>query len=206
MSYGYDITYLVSRYDPPVDAAAFWIALPLVFVAGMAIQRGNTCTVVAFDDVIHHHSAVRLLAIVYTWFWVAGGLALLALANGFKAHAKLFPVNVWSLVGGALLGIGAVVNGGCTTGAVARVGSGEYAFAWTFVGFFAGCALTPRVFGPAAVNHVASMPTTTSLAHPVAALTALAAVVLINARRLVLTGTKASGTSWAPPGIRARRR
>ena len=36
-----------------MSSAAFWIALVLVFVVGMAIQRGNTCTVVAFDDVIH---------------------------------------------------------------------------------------------------------------------------------------------------------
>ena len=188
MSYGYDIDQGVSRYDPPVDAVAFWISVPLVFVVGMAIQRGNTCTVVAFDDVIHHRSAVRFLAIVYTWLWVAGGLALLRLATGFTPHAKLFPVTVWSVVGGALLGVGAVVNGGCTTGAVARVGSGEYAFVLTFVGFFVGCALTPRVFGPAAVNHMASMPTTTSLAHPVVALIGFAAVVLINARRLLFGG------------------
>ena len=57
------------------------ISLVLVFVIGVAIQRGNTCTVVAFDDVVHRRSWDRLLAIVYAWFWVAGGLALLALAT-----------------------------------------------------------------------------------------------------------------------------
>lgn len=188
MSYGYDTRIKLSRYAPAVSSAAFWIALALVFVVGMAIQRGNTCTVVAFDDVIHHRSAVRLLAIVYTWLWVAGGLAVMALTTGFTPHAKLFPVTVWSVVGGALLGLGAVVNGGCTTGAVARVGSGEYAFLLTFVGFFVGCLLTPRVFGQAAITHVGQMPTTTSAAHPMLALAGLAVVVAINARRLIFGG------------------
>lgn len=171
-----------------MSTAAFWVALVLVFIVGMAIQRGNTCTVVAFDDVIHRRSAVRLLAIGYTWLWVAGGLAAVALATGFTPRAELFPVTVWSVAGGALLGLGAVVNGACTTGAVARVGSGEYAFVLTFVGFFVGCALTPHVFGQAAITHVGQMPTTTSLAHPVVALAGLVLVLAINARRLIFGG------------------
>jgi chemotaxis signal transduction protein len=56
-------------------------ALVLVFVMGVAIHRGNTCTVVALDAVLHRRSWDRLLAIVYAWFWVAGGLALLVLAT-----------------------------------------------------------------------------------------------------------------------------
>lgn len=169
-----------------MSVAAFGTSLVLVLIVGMAIQRGNTCTVVAFDDLVHRRSAVRALAIVYTWLWVAGGLALFTLATGYQLHTELFPVSGWSVVGGALLGIGAVVNGACTTGAVARIGSGEYAFVLTFVGFFAGCVLTPHVFGQAAITHVGQMPTTTSLAHPVVALAGLAVVVAINVRRLIV--------------------
>ena len=104
------------------------MALVLVFVMGIGVQRGNTCTVVAFDDLLHRRSPERLMAIAYCWLWVAGGLALLKLTAGFTPDAQLFPVTVWSMIGGLILGIGAVINGACTVGAVARIGSGEYAY------------------------------------------------------------------------------
>ncbi len=40
------------------------VSLVLVFVMGVAIQRGNTCTVVAIDDIVQRQSWDRLLAIV----------------------------------------------------------------------------------------------------------------------------------------------
>ena len=42
---------------------AFGISLALLLVIGVAVQRDNTCTVVAFDDLIHRRSPNRLLAI-----------------------------------------------------------------------------------------------------------------------------------------------
>ena len=117
--------YFGFSYDLPVSVALA-VSLMLVFVMGMAVQRGNTCTVVAFDDILHRRSPDRLLAIVYCWLWVAGGLTLVKLTTGFKPGAQLFPVTVWSVIGGLILGIGAVVNGACTVGTVARIGSGEY--------------------------------------------------------------------------------
>ncbi|MEJ6537462.1 MAG: YeeE/YedE thiosulfate transporter family protein [Mycobacterium sp.] len=158
---------------------AFCIALMLAFVMGLAIQRGNVCMVVAFDDLIYRHSAVRLSTIVSTWLMVPGGLVLLYLMTGFSPEVKLFPVTVWSVVGGLLLGIGAVVGGACTMGVVARIGSGEYVFMVTIVGFAAGC-LGAQVFGPAATIHAAAVPTTVSPHYPVPALVALVVVLAIN--------------------------
>lgn len=162
------------------------VSLLLIFLIGMAIQRGNTCTVVAFDDIVHRRSWDRLLAIVYSWFWVAGGLALLALTTGYKAHAGLVPVTVWSVVGGLVLGLGAVINGGCTTGTIARIGSGEYAFGLTVVGFFVGCLLAPHLAGRAATTHMVSAAATTSVNHPAFGLVGLAAVTAVTARRLII--------------------
>jgi toxin CptA len=161
------------------------VSLLLIFLIGMAIQRGNTCTVVAFDDIVHRRSWDRLLAIVYSWFWVAGGLALLALASGFRAHASVVPVTAWSVVGGLVLGLGAVINGGCTTGTIARIGSGEYAFGLTVVGFFIGCLLAPHVVGRLATTHTSSPAATTSLDHPLFGLIGLAVVTVLTARRLI---------------------
>ncbi|MFM9032922.1 MAG: YeeE/YedE thiosulfate transporter family protein [Mycobacterium sp.] len=161
------------------------VTLVLVFVLGTAIQRGNTCTVVAVDDVVHRGSWDRLVAIVFAWFWVAGGLTLLSLTTGFTLAAKIVPVTVWSAVGGVILGIGAVVNGACTTGTIARIGSGEYAFGLTVAGFFLGCLLAPYVVGRAAVTHSATPATVTSLSFPVPALLGLTVVAALTARRLI---------------------
>lgn len=159
-------------------------SLALTFLMGVGVQRGNTCTVVAFDDVLHRRSPDRLLAIAYCWLWVAGGLTLVKLSTGFTLGAQLFPVTVWSVIGGLILGIGAVVNGACTVGTVARIGSGEYAYGLTPVGFFLGCVLAPHVFGRTATSHIGTAATTTSLDHPVAALLGLAIVIALTIRRL----------------------
>lgn len=162
---------------------AFLVSLPLVFAIGVAIQRGNTCTVVAFDDLIHRRSAARLVSIVYCWLLVAGGLVVLNRVTGFVPAAHLFPVTLWSVAGGALLGVGAVTNGACTTGTIARIGSGEYAFLATIAGFFLGCLAAPHVFGRAAVTHMGTAPAITSLDHPVVALAGLGFVVAVTVWR-----------------------
>ena len=166
-------------------SAALLIALPLVFLLGTAIQRGNTCTVVAVDDIVHRKSWNRFLAIASAWFLVAGGLVLMNMTTGLTVKAKVFPVTVWSVVGGALLGIGAVVNGACTTGTIARIGSGEYTFLLTILGFFLGCVLTPLIFGAGAITHVGSPATNTSLNHPLPTLILLVLVLGWDAYRLI---------------------
>jgi len=162
----------------------FGISLVLAFIMGVAIQRGNACMVVAFDDLIYRRSAVRLSTIVSTWLMIPGGLALLYLTTGFTPEVKFFPVTVWSVVGGMLLGIGAVVGGACTGGVVARIGSGEYVFMLTIAGFAAG----PNAWArrqPAASVHAASVPTTVSPQYPVAALVGLVIVLAVNIRWLL---------------------
>lgn len=164
---------------------ALLLALPLVFALGMAIQRGNTCTVVAVDDIVHRRSWSRFLAIVSAWFLVAGGLVLLAMTTDFAVSSHSYPVTVWSVVGGALLGVGAVVNGACTTGTIARIGSGEYAFLLTIVGFFLGCLIAPWVFGKTAVTHIGPVVSSTTLSYPTPTLIAFAIVIALTARRLI---------------------
>jgi len=162
----------------------FGISLVLAFVMGVAIQRGNVCMVVAFDDLIYRRSAVRLSTIVSTWLMIPGGLALLYLMTGFTPEVELFPVTVWSVVGGMLLGIGAVVGGACTGGVVARIGSGEYVFLLTIAGVAAGCLLA-QAFGPAASVHAAAAPTNVSPKYPVVAIVGLLVVLALNVRWLL---------------------
>jgi hypothetical protein len=91
--------------------AALAVTVVLVFLMGVAIQRGNTCTVVAFDDLVHRRSWHRLESIVFIWFLIAGGLTLMEWATGHNPVPALVPVAAWSVVGGLILGLGALKDG-----------------------------------------------------------------------------------------------
>ena len=114
--------------------SAFAVAL-----MGFAIQRGGTCMVAAVDELVSQRRAHRLAAMMEASLWVVGGLALAQLAHWEGSMPAGRDVTIWTVVGGALLGVGAWVNGACVFGAIARLGSGQWAQAFTPVGFFCGC-------------------------------------------------------------------
>lgn len=120
---------------------------------GLALQRGGTCTVAAVDELMSTGRGTRLLALVEASLWVAGGL-LVARELGLTEVLGTLPAGrvpgAWGLAGAALLGLGAVVNGACVFGAVARLGAGDWAFAATPLGFYAGCALASQPLAPMA--------------------------------------------------------
>ena len=122
------------------------VAILCVGVMGFAIQRGATCTVAAVDEVLTKRRAQRLVALLEASLWVAGGLALAQLANLAGSMPSGYEVSAWTVIGGALLGLGAWVNRACVFGAVARLGSGEWAYAATPVGFYAGCLSVMLLF------------------------------------------------------------
>ncbi len=61
-------------------------------------------------------------------------------------------VSAWTIAGGALLGLGAYVNGACVFGAIARLGSGEWVYLLTPLGFLAGSASIDAIFTPPQVQ------------------------------------------------------
>ena len=113
---------------------------------GFAIQRGATCTVAAVDEVLTKRRAHRLLAMLEASLWVAGGLVLAQLANLSGSMPPGYEASAWTVIGGALLGLGAWLNRACVFGAVARLGSGEWAYAATPVGFYLGCLSVMPLF------------------------------------------------------------
>ena len=121
--------------------AAFLASLFLVGVMGFAIQRGATCTVAAVDEILRKRRAHRLCSLIEASLWVAGGIVL---ARALHLSA-IMPAGVdvgWTTVAGAaLLGLGAWLNGACVFGAIARFGSGDWAYCLTPVGFFCGALL-----------------------------------------------------------------
>ena len=138
-----------------LNTFAFLLAALCAGVMGYAIQRGATCTVAAVDEILSQRKASRLLAMLEAALWVTGGLLVAQALHMLPPLPPGYAVSGWTVVGGALLGAGAFVNGACVLGAVARLGSGEWAFAATPIGFFAGCLSVSPVFGLPAPRRLA---------------------------------------------------
>jgi toxin CptA len=125
---------------------------------GFAIQRGATCTVAAVEEVVARRGAGRLIALVEASAWVAGGL-LIAHSLHWLAQAPTgYAVTGWTVAGAMLLGIGAFVTRACVFGAIARLGSGDWAYAATPLGFYLGCVSVNSVFAPTAAQGLGASP------------------------------------------------
>lgn len=89
--------------------------------------------------------------------WVGGGLLAASALHLGNDWPVAYATTAWTLAGGVLLGLGALVNGACVFGAVARLGSGQWAY-----------ALNRRAFSPAAGSP--ALPSAGPRARPVGAL------------------------------------
>lgn len=139
--------------DLMLASLGFAVAALCAGVMGFAIQRGATCMVVAVNEVIERRSARRLAAMMEASLWVAGGLVVAQALGLLATMPQGYALTGWTLLGGALLGLGAFVNGACVFGAIARVGSGEWAFLATPGGFFLGCLTFPHLPAPQPLPH-----------------------------------------------------
>ena len=122
-----------------LNSAAFFVALGCAALMGFAIQRGATCMVAAVGEVVTERRLSRFVALLEAGIWVAGGLIVARLFGGLVMPPADYPLTAATVTGGLLLGLGALVNRACVFGAIARIGSGEWAYLLTPVGFFLGC-------------------------------------------------------------------
>ncbi len=137
---------------------AFVIAFTCAALMGYAIQRGATCMVAAIDEMVTQRQVSRLIALLEAGLWVAGGMVLASLIGGLKMYPSAYPVTWLTIMGGALLGIGALINRACVFGSIARLGSGEWAYVLTPVGFFLGCFTARNAARPApSINAVSPL-------------------------------------------------
>jgi hypothetical protein len=120
-------------------ALAYLVGAACAGLMGYAIQRGATCTVAAVDELLSQGSAKRLASLLEASLWVAGALLVMQALGGMPALPAGHAVGASTFAGGLLLGLGAFVNRACVFGAIARLGSGEWAYIVTPVGFYAGC-------------------------------------------------------------------
>jgi toxin CptA len=124
-----------------MGATGLLIAAACAALIGFASQRGGVCMVAAVDEVVSRGRADRLLALGEAAAWVAVGLVVASRVGFSLSMPAGYSATFLSVAGGALLGIGALLNGACAVGAIARLGRGEWAYALTPLGFLAGCAL-----------------------------------------------------------------
>jgi len=143
-----------------VLSLVFATAVLCVGVMGYAIQRGATCTVAAVDELIEQRTGRRLLGLLEAALWVGGGLIVARALHVLPEMPAGYAVSGWTLLGSALLGLGAYINGACVFGAIARFGSGEWAYIVTPIGFYLGCLSVVPLFG-------VPMPTELPYASPV---------------------------------------
>lgn len=178
------------------------LALFCAAAMGFAMQRGATCTVAAVDEWVTTRRFSRLLAILEASMWVSGGLLI---AREFGTPFALPPVQAlsgWTLIGAALLGLGALVNGACVFGAIARLGSGEWAYAATPVGFFVGCVSVNAIFAspttasPEEASHLLEAPTW--VAWLFASYAAVRVVIALRARASATLREALVGRPWSP--------
>jgi toxin CptA len=127
------------------------VAVICAGLMGFAVQRGATCMVAAVDEIVSRKRAYRLLAMLEASAIVALGILIARQFGILAMEPATFQLSAWTVVGGAIMGLGAFVAGACVFGALARIGSGEWAYLVVPVGFFIGClAARPllQVVGP----------------------------------------------------------
>jgi len=173
---------------------AFAVALLCAGVMGYAIQRGATCTVAAVDEVVTQRTYRRLLSLLEAALWVAGGLVVAQTLHLLPQMPAGYAVSGWTVIGGALLGLGAYINGACVFGAIARFGSGEWAYIVTPIGFYLGCLSVAPLFG-------VPMPHKLPYGSPVLQASAEVAIVFImfalwRLARPWLGGAKSMSARW----------
>jgi len=185
-----------------VGSVAFAVAFACAALMGFAIQRGATCTVAAVDEVLTKRRATRLVALVEASVWVAGGLLVAQALGVLPRMPPGFAIGGWTVAGGVLLGLGAFVDRACVFGAIARLGSGEWAYLLTPVGYGIGCATLGAVFAPA--RPMALTETSPVLQAPPWLAYAFVAFVLFRLLKPLLAGDGGPVTARLRHALRAR--
>ncbi len=116
------------------------LALALIGAAlmGFANHRGSTCLVAAVAEAAHHRRAARLLVLAEASLWALVFAAALTTLGARLPLIQGWPVSGLAVAGGILLGLGAWLNNACIFGTVVRIGSRDFHYLLTPLGFFVG--------------------------------------------------------------------
>lgn len=133
-----------------------WLLLGLAFVFGIGLTRTSVCTVAAVRTHILERDTRSLLCILVAAS--AAGAVLLGLACIWPQQIRLPYDNSlpgWALLGGFILGAGALLNGGCYLGSITYLCRGNLNFLFTLLGILVGARFAAAIFGMRLVQAVA---------------------------------------------------
>ena len=170
------------------------LVLALVFMAGYATQRGSTCAVSAAQEIVEQRRATRLAGFLLCAF-VSLGLMGIAHLSGMAFGQTIgeAPFAATTLLGGALFGAGAYINGRCAFGTIAKLGSGELARIGTLLGFLGGSMIA--AFASMGTGVAASSLPLFTLAPSIMVITALIGFGAMTA--IVRNGPTSVNAGWS---------
>ncbi len=104
-----------------------WVVLlTLAFILGFVANRTTLCAVKAVDEILFQHQAKVLTSFGKIILWAFGSTLILEWVFGITPiETSKYSLNLQSLLGGLILGIGAVLNGGCALHTLIRLGRGD---------------------------------------------------------------------------------
>ena len=104
-----------------------WIALlTLAFILGFVANRTTICAVKAVDEILFQRQAKVLASFGKIILWACGVTIVLEWVFGIvPMEATKKSLSLQSLLGGLILGTGAVFNGGCALHTLIRLGRGN---------------------------------------------------------------------------------
>jgi hypothetical protein len=173
------------------------LILLLVFVAGYAVQRGSTCAVAGVEQLVADRRPQRFLG-----FFLAGAVALAVMAAWASLGHDIFGryrgagMLALPIIGGAIFGCGALLNGACAFGTVARLGRGDGARLGTLIGILAGFVLASKLGIQSPVTNYASPILGLPGAWVLAGSLAVAGLIWLIAGRDAPSGPEDNG--WNP--------
>jgi len=126
-----------------------WVltAIPIGFLFGFFLQKGDLCGASAFSEVILMKDVRKVLGLAVLIVVSIGVFAALDLLGLIKLNPK--PL-VWQaqIAGGIIFGVGMVLAGGCVSGCLFKAGTGNINSMVALVGIPLGVAMVK--FGPLA--------------------------------------------------------
>jgi len=104
-----------------------WVVLlALAFILGFVANRTTLCAVKAVDEILFQRQAKVLASFGKIILWAFGITIILEWMFGISPiEAQKYSLNLQSLLGGLILGTGAVLNGGCALHTLVRLGRGD---------------------------------------------------------------------------------
>jgi len=104
-----------------------WVALlTLAFILGFVANRTTLCAVKAVDEILFQRQSKVLASFGKIIIWAFGITIILEWVFGIAPiEALKYNLNLQALLGGLILGTGAVLNGGCALHTLIRLGRGD---------------------------------------------------------------------------------